>query len=86
MKTRQPVWTSAVGILSVIPGLYFWASGLSYVVWHWAFRWPGTLTLVLSVLAAVPASAAVAYCGSRRWYFATVFEAATFLFIGFGMH
>jgi hypothetical protein len=86
VKANHPIWTRVAGTLSLFPGLYFWASGLAYEVWHWSFRWPSTLTVVLSILAAVPVSAAVAYCGSRWWYLATAFEAATFLFIGLRMH
>jgi hypothetical protein len=86
VKAKHPMWTHVAGTLSLIPGLYFWIAGLSYTIWHWEFRWLGSLTVVLSILAAVPASAVVAYCGSRWWYFATAFEAATFLLISFRMH
>jgi hypothetical protein len=82
---EQPLWTKVVGVASASPGIYFWDSGLIFEVWHRGLHAASPLILMLAMLASAPISAAAAYCDSRRWYFVTTLEAATFLLIGFRM-
>jgi len=79
------LWSNVLGVVAVLPLLYFWAAFALPGVWRPIF--PGAGFLIVSVLLlGLAASVVAGYLGSRRWYLVTAAVVGTCLFVGFRMH
>jgi len=83
--TGTPIWTKLLGVLSILPVVYFWLVVLGPK--SWLAHYPGKpASILLAILCSVPLSAGVAKRGSRLWYLVTAMAAGTLLFIGLRLH
>jgi hypothetical protein len=78
-------WTTILGVVSVLPCVYFWGCGLAMEVS--SIRCPGDpAMLLLAILVSIPLSITVGAYGSRYWWLVTVIAIGTILFVGLRLH
>jgi hypothetical protein len=83
MKT--PLWTSILGIASILPALYFWLWMVSPS--PWLASYPGKPgAILIAIVCSIPLSTVAAIRGSRLWHAVTAVSVLTLLFVGLRLH